>query len=715
MAGGAARKTRRDGGVMRSAVLALIVSLTPGLLAQPLAPGPGDPAARLMHSGRYARALELLHSSDSDDSLHQTRLALCYLRTGDAYRADSLLATVAARDFQRPYLLYWQGEARALAGDHAGAAAVFREMPARTGGPAADSAAVAYLRETRLAGDTASVERAIEGIISRNNGIAVLGWRERMLLRIDEGDSAGWADAWTTMLQRYPRTETTRRAASVAAENGWAPQGQWIIKLARMYERHGDRAEAVRAWTRALDDPYFSGRQTEVHYYLAKTLLDLRRYHQAAEQLNAALEDESDRTWRPRLLRLYAKLERRRDRETQSRRWEREFLRRFPNHDEAPDALWNIGMSWERSRNFDEAISAFRELHRRFPSSDEAAEGSWRTGFCHYRRGDYEDAYREFSGLASTTRSFVIQDQAGFWAGKALEQLGRNEEATAAWDLAAAYSPRTYYAVAAAVKAGRPVVPPEDENPPDVGERPAPDSWPGYTEAHWLASLGQLEWARSVLVAAVTPHATSVQEKESVADALESLGDYAQSIRWRWKAMWSRTTEDRYHMLAPDVLRRVWPDFFREQVMPAARENGVEPTLLWAIMRQESVFNPDVTSSADARGLMQVIPSTGRALARDMRMAEFDSEDLYDPETNVRIGSYYVSRLLRRFDGRIDLVAAAYNAGPGNAVRWNRASGADEDVLRESITYSETRKYVKLVLKNYYIYQGLYPQSEQSP
>ena len=694
----------------------LLITAVPGLVALPRPVGPHDPVAYLMRMRQYDEAYEhLRRSTSATDSLHTVRMAVCLLHLGRAQQADSLLEQASAADFQRPYLLYWQGRARAAAGNHTEAAAAFRRVTTSSSGMIGDSAAVAFLREARRAGDTTAVEHAVVALVSRSNGIAVLGWHERMMIHLEQPDSAGWIDAWTNMLQRYPRSETTLRAADTAHANGWRPEGPWVAKLARMYERHGERSKALAVWQDALDAPYFAGRQTELHYRIAKVLLDLRRYRQASAELDLTLEDESDRTWKPHVLRLYAKLERRRNHETASRHWERRFVQEYPSRDGAADALWNIGMSLERVNRLNDAIDTYRELSRRYPRSDAAVKGSWRVGFCLYRQGEYSRAHREFSTLASTTRDFIIHDQAGYWAGKSLWQQGRQREALAAWDLAAAYSPRTYYAVLSAVRSGRPVVPPEDENPPPAPERRTVDTWPGYQEAWWLTSLGQLEWARTALITSSENEARSIDDKESLADALESIGDYAKAIRWRWRAMWSRTTADRYYQLSPGLLRRVWPGFFGEQVLACARENGVPPTLLWAIMRQESVFDPDITSRADARGLMQIIPPTGRALARDLRIRGFESDDLYRPDVNVRLGAYYVARLLRRFDNRIDLVAAAYNAGPGNAVRWDRDSGDDVDVLRESITYSETRKYVKLVLKNYYIYEELYPAFSSSP
>ena len=375
-------------------------------------------------------------------------------------------------------------------------------------------------------------------------------------------------------------------------------------------------------------------------------------------------------------------------------------------------ALWNIAMSYERVGRLDDAIETYHELHRRFPSSTQAAQGGWRIGFCQYQDGAYIEAYEQFSELAGTSTDFVTTDQASYWAGKSLMAAGKRQEAMAVWDNAAAFSPRSYYSVAAAIKVRRPVTPPEDEEQ-DAETPPAgPPHWPGFEEAHWLALVGEWRLAREVLTRQAASEARTVTEKERLADAFERIGDFAYAIRWRWRAMWSRTTEDRYHRLPPNTLRRVWPDFFRPEVLDAARRTGVSPHLIWAIIRQESIFDTEVTSQADARGLMQIIPPTGLELARQMNVRGFTPEDLYDPGLNVKMGALYVSQLLHRFDGRADLVAAGYNAGPYNARRWHRAHPEDEDVFRERISYSETRKYVKLVLKNYHIYAALYPLGE---
>ncbi len=699
--------------VLKRAILATLITFC--ATAQAAVPAPRDSVATAMRSGRYALALSLLDAGaqDGDTTTWKLRRALCLLRLGNAREADALFSEVDAPRHGRTYLQFWRAEARAAISGDAAAAEAYRSLAGRADGALADSALARWLRAAATTGNAESANRAAASLVSRGGDLAAAGYEYRLAAALAAGDERAWRATWEAMLQQMPRTEQTRRAAAVALQNGWQPSGSWRAKLARMFEWHGDRESAVTTWEGALEDPYYAGREIELRYRIAKNLVDLRRYSAAVPHLRRALEDETDRTWRPRLLRLYAKLERRRNHETASRARERQFITEFPGHEDAPDALWNIGMSFERVGKLDDAIGIYRELHRRFPRSEEAGKGNWRIGFCLYRRGEYVSAYERFSELAGTSSDFVIADQASYWAGKSLHAAGREREAFAVWDLAAAYSPRSYYSVASAVRAGRAVTPPEDEELTEDRLPAGPPHWPAYAEANWLATLGEWRFAREALTRSAARQANSVPEKERLADVFERIGDYAQSIRWRWRAMWSRTTADRYYRLPPQTLRRVWPDFFRREVLDASDRTGVSPHLIWAIIRQESIFDAEVTSRADARGLMQIIPPTGRELARRMGIRDFSPEDLYDPGLNVKMGSLYVSQLLDRFGGRTDLVAAGYNAGPHNARRWHRAHPDDADVFRELITYSETRKYVKLVLKNYHIYAALYPLAEQ--
>jgi soluble lytic murein transglycosylase len=152
-----------------------------------------------------------------------------------------------------------------------------------------------------------------------------------------------------------------------------------------------------------------------------------------------------------------------------------------------------------------------------------------------------------------------------------------------------------------------------------------------------------------------------------------------------------------------------WPTAYDRNVGRAARAHGVERALVYAIMREESGYQPDALSVVGARGLTQIMPDTGRRLASDLGAAAFDPAELFVPERNLELGAFYLSRLLARFDGRMSAAIASYNAGPEAVARWLAADPTrEDDEWVESIPYDQTRAYVKRVLRSVAVYQALY-------
>ncbi|MFP2897942.1 lytic transglycosylase domain-containing protein [Corallococcus sp. 4LFB] len=139
-----------------------------------------------------------------------------------------------------------------------------------------------------------------------------------------------------------------------------------------------------------------------------------------------------------------------------------------------------------------------------------------------------------------------------------------------------------------------------------------------------------------------------------------------------------------------------------------ATRQALDPFLVWAIMRRESAFRPEVMSAADARGLMQIIPPTATEIAQKMAEPAPAPGDLFAPERNIRYGAWYLAQLMKRF-AHPALAAAAYNAGPKAAVRWTQERGTlPLDLFVESIPYRETRGYVKQVVADLYLYHRFY-------
>ena len=163
-------------------------------------------------------------------------------------------------------------------------------------------------------------------------------------------------------------------------------------------------------------------------------------------------------------------------------------------------------------------------------------------------------------------------------------------------------------------------------------------------------------------------------------------------------------------LTAPDLVRQVThPLEYEAEIRASATEFGVEPSLVAAVIKAESRFDPEATSSRGAYGLMQLLPETARFVSERTGI----SGDYRDPETNIRIGTRYLSYLQSRFDGDQRLALAAYNSGEGRVDRW--LSRGDFDVSRD-IPFAETRDYVRNVTESQRVYEDLYGEDlDQRP
>jgi soluble lytic murein transglycosylase len=176
------------------------------------------------------------------------------------------------------------------------------------------------------------------------------------------------------------------------------------------------------------------------------------------------------------------------------------------------------------------------------------------------------------------------------------------------------------------------------------------------------------------------------------------------AVRLGWQAV-AKAPSD------PRAVRAVFPWPSRPAVEAEAAEFGLDPLLLVALVRQESVFDAQALSPAGARGLAQLLPGTAARTARGLDVA-FDPAWITVPDLNLHLGAAHLQELLRRFGGRVEAAVAAYNAGASAVARWlARPEAADPDQFVELIPYPETRGYVRGVLRNRELYGALYAAS----
>ena len=165
----------------------------------------------------------------------------------------------------------------------------------------------------------------------------------------------------------------------------------------------------------------------------------------------------------------------------------------------------------------------------------------------------------------------------------------------------------------------------------------------------------------------------------------------------------------------PRWITLFYPMPHQDLVMSYAESYDIDPLLVFSLIKVESRFSPAATSHCGAQGLMQLMPDTARWAAHQLNMEGFDDSKLVDPETNIKLGCWYIADLSREFNGRLPLVIAAYNAGRGNVREWLIVGiwdGTVENV--QKVPFPETRNHVRKVLNEYEIYRMIYKINEDS-
>ncbi|MEK6555210.1 MAG: lytic transglycosylase domain-containing protein, partial [Bdellovibrionota bacterium] len=234
-----------------------------------------------------------------------------------------------------------------------------------------------------------------------------------------------------------------------------------------------------------------------------------------------------------------------------------------------------------------------------------------------------------------------------------------------------------------------------------------------FERANALIQLGFFDWARWELYE-IERRTSSKAHLKPLMEAYDKIGSYNRSSYISEIYFGAERSQNK-----PKESRLYWetsyPKAFFSSVDKYTKRIGVEFELVLAIMRAESHYNKDVSSPVGARGLMQIMPYTGEKVAQLLGEADYKDEMLFDADTNVRWGTSYLSRLNKKFQNQLPLVAASYNAGPHRVNSWLSSFGnRDMDEFIEHVPFVETRNYMKKVSKNYAVYKSLYSDSKNS-
>ncbi|MCJ7813983.1 MAG: transglycosylase SLT domain-containing protein, partial [Candidatus Atribacteria bacterium] len=326
------------------------------------------------------------------------------------------------------------------------------------------------------------------------------------------------------------------------------------------------------------------------------------------------------------------------------------------------------------------------------------------------------DYYRELSERFSQSN---LGDDALYWRGKILESIGSDEEAKIVYEKLIREYPLSYYTERITEQRSDisfiwPTSVSKTEDFINLEEF--------FKKYDKIEGKGQLSLLKAELFEEISFYKEAIVELKGtldyysgnlfllfkLSDICKKNKDYYDSLNYTEVIFSYLKDNHQLEQLPLELWESLYPLYYKDMIRERALEYKIDPLLVLAMIREESRFNTGDESVAGARGLMQIIFSTGEWIAQKISLEEFNDEMLFDPEININLGCWYINYLKEKFSNDLILIISGYNAGPGTTSKWlEQYNRSDLDNFVENIPYSETREHIKKVIKSYQMYKRL--------
>jgi len=416
-----------------------------------------------------------------------------------------------------------------------------------------------------------------------------------------------------------------------------------------------------------------------------------------------------------------------------ARQWEQaratveELRRTFPNGNFTPKAFVALGQIAQDAKNTVDALYFMKTAVNNFGNSIEVAQTQFDLAWLSHDAKNFSESSRMLTEHLAyyADKNTDNRGRAGYWAARDSERVGRLAEARALYEAMQARYDANWYGylakqrldvlsrntpaktfapdsiVARAVANLKTVTVAEETAGPEEDAR--------IIKADQLSNIGLDDWAQKELAKAGEKASDSPKINLALAKIYRSDDDNVRALN-----ALKRSFPDYSQMKPEEMTREQWDVFYPlaywDIIAQESKSRNLDPYQVAGLIRQETIFTTRARSSANAYGLMQVLVPTGRLTARKYGVSrEITAESLYEPRLNIQLGTAYLRDQIDKF-GRIEYVAAAYNAGPGRAVQWKASLPAEIDEWAEAVPIKETRGYVQGVVRNRLQYLRLYDQ-----
>jgi soluble lytic murein transglycosylase len=372
---------------------------------------------------------------------------------------------------------------------------------------------------------------------------------------------------------------------------------------------------------------------------------------------------------------------------------------------------------------YDQALDTFREIQQRFPNGAKASYGHWKAAWLTFRQGRTQDAKKAFEEQIALYPSGAETSAALYWRARLAEEDNQPLMARAFYQKLSDRYRNFYYAELGRQRMKRLIsaapdattqytlldrVPPLDSAAKVKAAEPPHDEL-HVQKAQLLGNGGLVDFAVRELqaAAAAAPDGGSWGPAET-AQLYDETGRYDLAIE-----LMKHSAPNYFALDIPDLPRKYWealfPKAYWSELKRSAAANALDPYLVASLIRQESEFNPNAVSRANAVGLMQLLPKTGKQVAKEVKLQRYSASQLYTPAVNLQLGTRYFRGMVDKFGGSFEYALAAYNAGSDRVDEWlSQGKYRDPQEFVESIPFTETREYVQAIMRNASVYKQLY-------
>jgi soluble lytic murein transglycosylase len=706
-----------------------------------------DQALAVYEKGEYLEALKIFQRLEEENPLSPIVSDLLFMQ-GQALRALHRWPE-AAQVFSRAagshplladYALYYQGEAWQAAGEGAQGLTVFKQLILEQ----ANSLWVPYaqVKMAELYLQLNAYYQAVEvceNFLKENPREKFSGQALFFLGQAQEGLEQ-WSEAAKTyqdLWLKYPlhpsapkgksRLEAIIQEKKIILEK-IPPEAllrrSWQFYQAKLYDAWLKEMDRLEGFPPHTYPPDYIGEvwMDDLYFHRGMCFFYLKQYNRATEAFRLVVfhspnEEMVEKSFFFLIRALY-----RLDRKEEALQVCDELQKTFPGSTGMDRVLYLRAQIHENQGDTTLAVSLYREITEKYPDSSFRSEASWQAGWLLFKKQDFGGALQAWSLLLKTCQPDSLWlEKVLYWRGKCFEMIGQVAEAEESYQQLSRQFPASFYTQLAFHRSC-----PNNSNHPAKGdlaslqEQPLP-SFIESNSPNGFEQNGHLEKSKDLVRLGFLANAAEELE------AAEGEGSHVEGLRLEIARLYRKAGN---HYRSAQLVRKnyplrslvgnltenekklyllAYPLGDSSRIHHYARERNLDPALLTAVILEESRFNPLALSRAGARGLMQILPVTAKHIAPTIKLTCFSDAQLFEPEMNLRLGSYYFAKLLEEFEGKETLALAAYNAGPQLVREWMaKIPSTQEDEFVENIPYPETRHYVLRVISSAQVYRTLY-------